>query len=68
MIACAGIDTGDPDRAELSFLLLSVAVGVDETFFNSVFRYGPYIFFASEETFGKFQEALALSPGGYVID
>lgn len=68
MLPCAGVDSLNPDRAELSFLLLTVAIGVNQTLFNSVFRYGPDVFFTTKEPFGQFQDAFALSPGGYVVD
>lgn len=62
-----GVDPLDPHGPELSFLLLSVAVGVNQTFFNGVLRYRPYILLAAKETFGKFHDPLALSPGGYIV-
>ena len=54
--AGGGVDTLYPERAEVAFLLLAVAVGIRETLFPSVLGYGPYIATATIITAGKFQD------------
>lgn len=67
MNASAGVDTGDPDSSELSFLLLAIPVGIHETFFDGVLSDRPYIFLTTKETFGQLQDAFAFCPGSYIV-
>ena len=60
---CTGIDTSNPQGAEISFLGFAIAVSVNEAFFNRVFGYRPNIFFTTKETFGQFQNALSSCAG-----
>ena len=52
--AGGGVDTLNPERTEVTLLVLTVAVGVGKTLFPSVLGYGPYILTASEVTAGEF--------------
>ena len=60
--ASSRVNTGDPDRSEFSFLLLSVAVGINQSFFDSILCNGPDIFLTTEETLREFQNPFSLSP------
>lgn len=64
---CGGVDTLNPQSAEVALFVLTVAVGVGKTFFPGIFCYGPYIATASEVTAGKFEDFLSASSGSYVI-
>ena len=55
----SGVDTLDPESAEVALLVLAVAVGVSQTFFPSVLGNGPDVAAATEVTAGEFQDFLA---------
>ena len=55
------VDTLDPQRAEVTLLVLAVTVGIGKTFFPSVLGYGPHVAAATEVSAGKFQNFLAAS-------
>ena len=54
--AAAGVDTVNPQGAELALFVLSVAVGVGLTFFPFVFGYGPYVFASTPIAFGAVED------------
>ncbi len=56
MCACGCVNTLDPQSAEVTFLGFTVAVGVLQTFFDSVLGYCPNIFTGTEITLGKFKD------------
>lgn len=47
-----GVDTLDPESAEIALLVLTVAVSVGKTFFPGILGYGPYVAAATEVTAG----------------
>ena len=51
---CGSIDTLNPQCAEVAFFVLSVAIGILETFFPSVLGNGPHISTATVVTSGLF--------------
>lgn len=66
--ACSGVDTLNPESAEVSFVVLAVAVGVGKTFFPGVFSYGPYITAAAEVASSEFEDFFAASARSNVVD
>jgi hypothetical protein len=50
----SGIDSLNPQSAEISFLGFSVAISVRKTFVNGIFGYGPHVFAATPVTTGHF--------------
>ena len=59
--ASCGVDTLNPEGAEVALFVLAVAVSVGETLFPSVLGYSPNVATASEVTTGKFEDFLAAS-------
>ena len=66
--AATGVDTVDPQRAELALLVLTVAVGVGLTFLPLVLGDGPYVFTSAPITFGAVEDFLSACPGGNSVD
>ena len=66
--AATGVDTVDPQRAELALLVLSVAVGVGLTFLPFVLGDGPYVFTSAPITFGAVEDFLSAGSGSHSID
>lgn len=54
-----GADTDDPQGAEIALFLLTVAVSINQTFFDGVFGYRPHIFPRAIVTFGQFEDLFA---------
>ena len=54
MHAGRGVDTLDPKCTEAALFVFAVAVGVLQTFFDSVFSNCPYVFAGTEITLGQF--------------
>ena len=52
MLTASGIDTLDPERAEVAFFLLPAFVCIAQRFLDSVFSYCPDIFTTAIITFG----------------
>ena len=61
VLACSGIDTGDPEGAEIALFVLAVAVCISQTFFIGVLGNRPDVFPGEEITAGLFQDFLAAS-------
>lgn len=66
--ACCGVDTLDPECAEVAFFVFAVAVGVCKAFFPGVFGYCPDVFAAAVVTAGEFQDFLTTGARGHVVD
>ena len=58
----SGVDSLDPESAEVTLLGLAVTVSVGETFLVSVLRYSPDILSGEEITAGSLENLLAASP------
>lgn len=65
--ACGGVDTLDPESAEVTLFIFTVTVCVCKTFFPCVFGNGPYIAAAAEITAGKFQNFFTTGAGCDVV-
>lgn len=65
--AGSGVDTLNPESAEVALLVLAVAVGVGKTLFPGVLGYGPHIAAATEVSAGEFEDFLSASSRSYVI-
>lgn len=65
--AGCGVDTLNPESAEIALFLLAVAIGVGETFFPGVLRYGPHVAAAAVISAGQFKYFLSFSARRYVI-
>lgn len=65
--ACGGVDTLDPQCAEVAFLLFAVAISVGQTFFPSVFGDGPDVAAAAKVAACKFQDFFTASTRCYVV-
>ena len=52
--ACRSVDTLNPQRAEVAFLLLAVGVSIGETLLPSVLGYGPDVLASAKVTSCKF--------------
>ncbi len=59
--AGGGVDTLDPQSAEVALLILAVAVSVSQTLFPSVLGNGPYITAAAKVAAGEFQDFFTTS-------
>ena len=66
--ACGGVDTLYPEGTEVALFDLTVAVRIGETFFPSVFCYGPNVLSGSVIATGELEDSLPFGSGGYVID
>ncbi len=55
-----GIDTLDPESAEVALFLLAVAISVSQTFLPSILGDGPHVATASIVTAGKLKDFLSL--------
>ena len=66
--ATTGVDTVNPQRAELALLVLTVTVSVGLTFLPFVLGNGPYVFTSAPITFGAVEDFLSACPGGNCID
>lgn len=66
--AGSGVDTLNPECAEIAFFVLTVTVCVSETLFPSVLGNGPYITAASEVAAGEFEDFFTTCAGGNVVD
>ena len=66
--AATGVDTVDPQRAELALLVLTVTVSVGLTFLPFVLGDGPYVFTSAPITLGAVEDFLSACPGGNSID
>ena len=66
--AATGVDSVDPQRAELALLVLTVAVGVGLTFFPLVLGNGPNVFTSAPITFGAVEDFLSACSGSNCID
>ena len=67
LLTSGGVDTLDPQSAEVAFFLLAVAVSVGKTLLPSVLGDGPHITTAAVIAARKFQYFLSLSSGSYVV-
>ena len=56
---CCGVDTLDPEGAEVALVVLAVAVSVGKTFFPGVLCNCPYITAAAEVASCEFEDFLA---------
>ncbi len=65
VLTSGGVDSLDPEGAEVALLGLAVTVGVSQTFLVSVLCYGPDILSGEEITAGSLENLLAASPRGY---
>ena len=66
--AATGVDTVDPQRAELALLVLTVTVSVGLAFLPFVLGNGPYVFTSAPITLGAVEDFLSACPGGNCID
>ena len=69
-VLCAlsgGVDTLNPQCAEVAFLLFAVAISVGQTFFPSVFGDGPDVAAAAKVAACKFQDFFTASTRCYVV-
>lgn len=62
------VDTLNPESAEVALLGATVAEGIGQTFFPSVFGNGPYIAAATVVTAGKFQNFFTTCARSDVVD
>ena len=53
--ARGGIDTLNPQCAEVAFIVFAVAISIGQTFFPCVFGNGPHVFTRTIVTAGKFK-------------
>ena len=60
LLTGSGVDTLDPESAEVALFLLAVAVSVGKTLFPSILGYGPYVAAASIVAAGEFEDFLSL--------
>ena len=63
----SGIDTLNPESAEVAFFVFTVAIGIGKTFFPGVFGDGPDVLAATIVTAGEFQNFFTTSARGYVV-
>ena len=61
MLACSGIDTGNPKGAEVALFGFAVAVRIGQTFLKGVLCNRPDVFPGEEITAGLFEDFLAAS-------
>ena len=66
--AATGVDTVDPQRAELALLVLTVTVSVGLTFLPFVLGDGPHVFTSAPITFGAVEDFLSAGSGSHCID
>ena len=59
VLAHGGVDTHNPQAAELALLVSSVAIRVSLTLFVRVLRHSPHILPGAELTFGLLQDFLS---------
>lgn len=59
--ACGGVDTLDPEGAEVGLLVAAVTEGVGKTLFPGVLCYGPDVAAATEVTAGELEDFLSTS-------
>ena len=59
ILADGCVDTDDPQAAEVTLLVPSVAISVGLSFFVGVFRHSPDVLSGSELTFGLLEDFLA---------
>ena len=64
LLPAGGVDTLDPEGAEIALLGLAVTIGVGETLLVGVLRYSPNISPRQEVAFGLLEDLLAARPGG----
>ena len=62
-----GVDTLNPEGAEVAFLVLAVTVGVGETFFPGILGNGPHVTAAAKVAAGEFQDFFTACAGGNVV-
>jgi hypothetical protein len=67
VLASTGIDTLDPQSAEVTLFGATIAVGVLQSFFDRIFGNGPNISSRSEVTFGELQDLFTTGLGSDVI-
>ena len=65
--ASGGIDTLDPQGAEIAFLVPTVTESIGETLFPSVLGYGPNILAGTKVTASQLQNSFALGARSNVI-
>lgn len=58
--ACGGVDTLNPESAEVALFLLAVAISVCKTFLPSILGYGPYVAARTIISAGEFEDFLTL--------
>jgi hypothetical protein len=58
--ACGSVDTLNPQRAEVAFLVTAVTISVGETLLPSVLRYRPNILSCTIISLGEFQDSGSL--------
>ena len=64
----SSIDTLDPESAEVTLLVLTIAESVGQTLFPSVLGYGPDVLASTIVPTRELKDALALSARSYMID
>lgn len=68
VLADACVDSLYPERAKFALLGFAIAVGILPSFFDGIFRDGPYIFAAAKVTFGVFEHFPPLLTRCRVVD
>ena len=64
----SSVDTLDPQSAEVTLLVLTIAESVGQTLFPSVLGYGPDVLASTVVPTRELKDALALSARSYMID
>ena len=64
---CSGIDTLNPECAEIALLVAAIAEGIGKTLLPSVLGNGPNVLAGTIVTAGKLEDSLALGARGYMI-
>ena len=64
----SSVDTLDPQSAEVTLLVLTIAESVGQTLFPSVLGYGPDVLASTIVPTRELKDALALSARSYMID
>ena len=64
----SSVDTLDPEGAEVTLLVLTIAESVGQTLFPSVLGYGPDVLASTIVPTRELKDALALSARSYMID
>ena len=65
--ASSGIDTLDPQCAEVTLFVAAVTESIGQTFLPCVFGYGPHVFTSAIVTAGQLQNSLSFCSGSNMI-